>query len=101
MAGERLERFPMTLDERIANAFSDGTSSSVAGLIAEAEAAAIASTQDAEAARTRALDPTLTAPDVAAARSAMEDGFFKRDRMCEAVRRLGERLAEVKREEEE
>jgi hypothetical protein len=31
----------------------------------------------------------------------MEDGFFKRDRMHEAVRCLGERLVEVKRQEEE
>jgi hypothetical protein len=31
----------------------------------------------------------------------MEDGFFKRDRTCEAVHRLGERLGEVKRQEEE
>src|SRR5262249_36412722 len=60
----------------------------------------VASGEEAEAARTRALDPTLAAPDVAAARREMEDGFFKRDRMCEAVRRLGERLVEVKRQEE-
>jgi hypothetical protein len=31
----------------------------------------------------------------------MEDAAFKRDRMREAVRRLGERLVEVKRQEEE
>jgi len=92
----------INLDQRVAAAFLDAaTSSGVAALIAEAEAAVVASEQDAEAARTRALDPTLAAPAVAAARREMEDGFFKRDRMLEAVRRLGERLGEVKRQEEQ
>jgi hypothetical protein len=89
------------LDDRIAAAFADGaTSSGVADLIAEVEAAAVASGENAETARSRALDPALTGPDVAAARREMEDGFFKRDRMQEAVRCLGERLREVKEEEE-
>jgi hypothetical protein len=90
------------LDERIAAAFADGaTSSDVADLIAEAEAAAAASGEAAEAARTRALDPTLAAADVAAARREMEDASFRRDRLHEAVRRLGERLREVKQVEEQ
>jgi chromosome segregation ATPase len=90
-----------SLDERVAAAFADGaTSSGVADLIAEVEAAAVASGENAETARSRALDPALAAPDVAAARRDMEDASFRRDRMHEAVRRLGERLAEVKQEEE-
>jgi NADH dehydrogenase/NADH:ubiquinone oxidoreductase subunit G len=101
--GERLARFVMTsLDERVAAAFKDGaTSSGVADLIAEAEAAAIVSEEDAELARTRALDPTLVAADVVAARRASEDATFRRDRLMEATRRLSERLREVRREEEE
>ena len=92
----------MTLDERIHAAFADGaTSSGVADLITEAEAVAIASGEEAEAVRTRALDPALAAVDVAAARRDMEDASFRRDRLGEAVRRLGERLREVKAEEEQ
>jgi hypothetical protein len=49
----------------------------------------------------RALDPARTAADVAAARREMEDAAFSRDRMEEAVRRLGERLREVKEHEEQ
>jgi hypothetical protein len=98
LVGERLARCAMTsLDERIAAAFVDGaTSSTVADLIAEAEAAGVTSGETAEVARIRALDPTLAAADVAAARREMEDAFFRRDRMQEAVRRLGDRLREVK-----
>jgi chromosome segregation ATPase len=91
-----------TLEERIFRAFADGaTSSGVADLIAEAEAAVVASGEEAEAARTSALNPTLAAADVAAARREMEDASFRRDRMQEAVRRLGERLREVKAQEEQ
>jgi chromosome segregation ATPase len=90
-----------SLDERVAAAFADGaTSSGVADLIGEAEAAAVVSGQEAEAARVGALDPARTAADVVAARHEMEDAAFRRDRMNEAVRRLGERLREVKAEEE-
>ena len=90
-----------SLDERIAAAFADrATSSGVAELIAEAEAAVIASGEAAEAARTKALDPTLAIADVAAARRASDDATFHRDRLNEAVRRLGERRRELKTEEE-
>jgi hypothetical protein len=90
------------LDERIAAAFADGaTSSGVVALIADAEAAVVASGEASEVARTRALNPTLAAADVAAARREMEDASFRRDRMQEAVRRLGERLREVKAQEEQ
>jgi chromosome segregation ATPase len=90
------------LDERIAAAFADGaTSSGVADLIAEAEAAAVSSGQAAETARARALDPTLGAADVAEARRASEDATFLRDRLREGVRQLGERLRKVKAQEEQ
>src|SRR5262249_4051697 len=79
----------------------DAPSSGVAALIAEAEAAAIASGEEAETVRGRALDPSLCAADVAAARHQMDDAAFKRDRMHEAVRRLGERLREVRAQEEQ
>src|SRR5262245_24655711 len=90
------------LDERIAAAFADGaTSSGVADLIAEAESAAITSGEEAGAARTRALDPTLSASDMAVARRAMEDAAFSRDRLQEATRRLSERRHELKLQEEQ
>jgi len=90
-----------SLDERVAAAFADGaTSSGVADLIAEVEAAAVASGENAETARSRALDPALAAPDVAAARRDMEDASFRRDRLQQAVRRLGERRHELKVQEE-
>src|SRR5437016_192833 len=92
--------FDGTLEERIAAAFGKTDSGDVAILIAEAETAAVICGEAAEQARSQALNPALCAADVAAARHQMEDAAFKRDRMHEAVRRLGERLVEVKRQEE-
>ena len=69
-------------------------------MIVEAEAAAIAAGDTAELARSRALDPAL-APDVAAARREMEDAAFRRDRLQVAAKKLGERLREVKADEED
>ena len=90
------------LEERIAAAFVDGAKSGdIADLISETEAASVASGGAAERSRMRALDPTLSAADVAAARRDMEDAAFRCDRMGEAVRRLGGRLREVKRQEEQ
>jgi hypothetical protein len=92
----------LDLDERIAAAFADcAKSGDVADLIAEAEASAVSSAEAADRARTRALDPALSATEVAAARRSMEDGAFARDRMQEAVVRLGERLRDVRRQEEQ
>src|SRR5262249_54147423 len=89
------------LEGRIAAAFGETTSGDVAILIAEAETAVIACSEAAEAARSRALNPALCAADVTAARHQMDDAGFKRDRMQEAVRRIGERLREVKAQEEQ
>src|SRR5262245_35658952 len=93
--------FDDTLEERIAAAFGKTNSSDVTALIAEAEIAVVACSEAAEAARLQALNPALCAADVAAARHQMEDAAFKLDRMQEAVRRLGERLREVKTQEEQ
>jgi hypothetical protein len=90
------------LDERIAAAFADSTNSGVvADLIAETKAATVSSAEAAERARTRALNPALSAANVAKARHEMEDAAFRRDRMGEAVLRLGERLREVRRQEDQ
>jgi hypothetical protein len=90
------------LDDRIAAAFADGAKSDdVASLIGEVEAAAIAVGEMAERARSRALDPVLSAPDVAAARREMDDAEFRRDRMQVAVTKLGVRLSELRAQEED
>ena len=100
-----------TLDDRIAAAFEDGaTSASIrqlsdlgfvrADLIREVEAAAVAAGEASDTARQRALDPRLSPARVAEARREMDDAAFNRDRLREAVRQLGERLAELRRQEE-
>src|SRR5450756_124109 len=68
-------------------------------IIQEAEAAAIATGEAAERARTRALDPTLLAADVATARHEMDSAAFRRDRLQAAVTKLGVRLRELRAEE--
>jgi hypothetical protein len=101
-AGLRRDSTPTHLDDRITAAFADGAKSDdIASLIVEAEAAAIAAGDTAERARSRALDPALSAPDVAAARRAMDDAAFRRDRLQVAAKRLGERLREVRADEED
>jgi len=101
-AGSRRDSTPTHLDDRITAAFADGAKSDdVASLIGEAEAAAIAAGDAAERARSRALDPALSAPDVAAARREMDDAAFRRDRLQVAAKRLGERLREVRADEED
>jgi hypothetical protein len=89
------------LDDRIAAAFADGAKSSdVAALIKHTERAAKSAVDAAERARKSALDPALSANDVADARRAMDDAAFKRDRLQAAVTRLGERLEQLKEQEE-
>ena len=90
------------IDDRITAAFSDGIKSDdIVNLIVEAEAAASAAGSTAERARSRALDPALSAPDVTTARRDMDNAAFRRDRLQVAVTRLGERLREVRSEEED
>jgi hypothetical protein len=89
------------LDDRIAAAFADGAKSSdVVALIKHTERAAKSAADAAEQARKRALDPTLSANDVADARRKMEDAAFKRDRLQAALGKLGERLKQLQDEEE-
>lgn len=47
------------------------------------------------------MEPTLSIGDVATARREMEDAAFRRDRMQVAVIKLGERLRELKAQEED
>jgi hypothetical protein len=90
------------LDTRIRAAFDDGASSrAIVELIGAADAAAQASGSEAEAARARALDPTLASEVVSAARRRMEDSAFERDRMATAVEQLRARLLVVKADEED
>lgn len=91
-----------SLDDRIAAAFTaDTTSESVATLIGKVETAAATADHAAQHARSRALDPALSAAEVAAARREMDDAAFRRERMQTAVAKLGERLAELKSQEEQ
>jgi len=92
----------LSLDERIVAAFSAGTKADdVTDLIGEAEAAASSAGEAAQRARAQALDPALSAERVAIARREMEDAAFRRDRMQTAVIKLGERLRELKAQEED
>lgn len=95
-------RSKLSLDERIAAAFTAGTKSdAVVELIGEAEAAAASAMETAQSARAQALDPASPPERVAAARREMEDAAFRRDRMQTAVTKLGERLRELKGHEEQ
>ena len=90
------------LDTRIVEAFRNSAKSTdVVVLIKEAEAAAVASGDGAERSRKRALDPTMPPTEVAAARREMEDAAFRHDRLETAVQRLGDRLNELRAEEED
>lgn len=92
---------PANLDDRITAAFADDAKSDhVASLIQEVEVAANAAGDAAEQARSRALDPALSATDVAKARREMDDAAFRRDRLQVAVSRLGVRLREVRAQED-
>jgi hypothetical protein len=92
---------PGDLDDRIAAAFVDGvTSENLKVVIAEAQAASLASGEAADHARAHALDPAVTAKAVAEARRQMEDAVFRRERLQTAVSRLQERLKEVRAQEE-
>jgi chromosome segregation ATPase len=93
---------PADLGDRIAAAIGTVVKSDVvAGLITEADAAAVAAGETAERARERALDPTLTAADVSTARRAADDAAFARDRLKTAVTRLTGRLKELRAQEED
>jgi hypothetical protein len=85
----------MDLDARIAAAFvKDAQSDDVGRVLAAVEAASKEAEAAAEEARARALDPLVE--DVIAARRAMDDAAFRRDRLIEAAKRLGVRVDELK-----
>ena len=67
----------------------------------EAGAASSAAAEAAERARARALDPALSAKEVAEARRQMEDAAFARERLSAAVPRLQERLKQLRDAEED
>jgi hypothetical protein len=83
------------LAERIAASFAqDAKSDDVRCLLADVEVAAKDAEAEAEEARASALDPLVG--DVFAARRAMDDAAFKRDRLIEAAKRLGVRVDELR-----
>jgi hypothetical protein len=85
-----------SLEQRIAAALSaaDVKSSDLADLIAETESAIATAAKTAEEERAKALDPALS-PDPKAAREAMEDAEFTRDRLKTLLPRLQARYGEV------
>jgi hypothetical protein len=83
------------LDERIAATFAEeARSDDVRRVLAEVEIASKEAEAEAEEARSRALDPLVE--DVIAARRAMDDTSFGRDRLIEAAKRLGVRVNGLK-----
>ena len=60
-----------------------------------------AANEAADRARARALDPALTAKEIAEARRNMEDAAFARDRLQAALPRLQDRLTELRAAEED
>jgi predicted transcriptional regulator len=83
-----------SLEKRIAAALvgDDVSSTDLAALVAETEAAFSQAEATAEAERTKALDPALS-PDARAAREAMQSAEFSRDRLRTVLPRLQARLA--------
>lgn len=89
-----------TLEKSIAAALSgDITSTDLAALIAETEAAITEADATAKAEQEKALD-LLASPDPDKARAAMEDAAFIRERLRGALPRLQARLNEVHKDEE-
>jgi len=83
-----------TLEQRIAAALSGDIKAALAELLGETEAAIDDADTAAEEARTKALDP-LASPDVAKARSAMENAAFIRDRLRNVLPKLQAQFKKV------
>jgi hypothetical protein len=97
-----LMRAPSNLETRIPEGFGRGaTSGGLAALIGEVDAAVSAAGEAADRERARAMDPMLSAGDVAAARHLMDDNAFRRDRLSVAAAKLRDRLRDVREAEEQ
>jgi chromosome segregation ATPase len=83
----------LTLESRITAALTSGTSTSIAELLPEVQAAATTATTKAETARQAALDPLLEPEKIAETRKASDDVRFEADRLTAAADRLREALA--------
>jgi hypothetical protein len=86
------------LDQRIARAFDSGNdtrAADVARLITASEQALQTAAERAAHARSRALDPTITASALAAARADMDDAAFQHQRLDAALGRLRQRQHEL------
>ena len=90
-----------SLERRISVALNSTTiaSSELGALVQETLLAITQADRTAEAERVRALDPALS-PDPAAARTAMDDAAFARDRLKALLPRLEEHRTHRKAEEE-
>jgi len=91
---------PITLEQEIVAALADADikSSDLSALIERTEAAIYEADQTAETARSNALDPALS-PDPKAARAAMEDAAFTRERLKTLLPRLQARHQEMEAQE--
>jgi hypothetical protein len=91
---------PSTLEQRIAAALTatDITSTDLATLIAEVEAAGQAAAEDAAKAHADALDPTITI-DTAKVASAVASATLTRDRLQAALPRLQQQLNQARERE--
>jgi predicted transcriptional regulator len=91
-----------TLERRIGAALTstDITSTDLAALIAETESAIATADKTAEEERAKALDPALS-PDPKAAREAMQDAEFSRDRLKTLLPRLQARHKQLRAKEYE
>lgn len=91
---------PLTLEQRIAAALTstDSTSSDLAALIAEVEAAAQAAAENATKTREEALDPA-TVIDAAKVGASLVTAELTLDRLRAALPRLQEQLKQVRERE--
>ena len=101
MAGTGAMSKPLALEQRIAAALTptDITSTDLAALIAEVEAAAAAADENATRAREEALDPAVVV-DTAKVGAAVATATLTRDRLQAALARLQERLKQVREQED-
>ena len=90
---------PQPLEQRIAAALSDNaiTSTALAALFGEVEAAITAAEASSEAAKTRALDPSIQ--DAEAARQQRDDAIYRLERLRAALAPLQQRYNEVRKAE--